>query len=223
LGKKTRQKVAKLQLAAPSTELKLDLACGANCAEGFEGVDRTKVNDRVLHVVDLTKFPWPWDDSSVSEVHCSHFVEHLPARDVDARDALGTPPVAMEYEEWAARRHLGKDFFFAFFDEVHRILKPGSFATVITPSVRSERAFQDPTHRRFYSQATWFYLSAPDRKGMGLAHYPVSCDFEGNIMFTHDAALGVRAEEVRQQKFLEAWNAISDYVVKLKAVKPIRT
>ncbi len=54
--------------------LKLDLGCGPNPREGFHGVDSIKF-DKVGTVADLTK-PWPFENDSVDEVHCSHFVEH---------------------------------------------------------------------------------------------------------------------------------------------------
>lgn len=102
------------------------------------------------------------------------------------------------------------------------ILKPNAFMMVVCPSVRSERAFQDPTHRRFITQATFFYLAAPERKAMGLAHYNVDCDFEGNVVFSHDGEYASRAAEVQQRAFKEAWNVLFDYHVKLKAIKPSR-
>ena len=57
--------------------MKLDLACGPNAAEGFEGVDLYP-EPGVDHIVNLLEAPWPWKDSSVEEVRCSHFVEHVP-------------------------------------------------------------------------------------------------------------------------------------------------
>ena len=27
-------------------------------------------------IVDLRAFPWPWDDGSIDEISCSHYVEH---------------------------------------------------------------------------------------------------------------------------------------------------
>jgi hypothetical protein len=58
--------------------VKLDLGCGKNPKEGFEGVDSRAFGQQ--HVVDL-RDPWPWEAESVEEVHCSHFVEHLIAPD----------------------------------------------------------------------------------------------------------------------------------------------
>ncbi len=56
--------------------LRLDLACGQNKREGFLGVDVVQLPGVDL-VYDLDSYPYPWEDSSVSELHCSHFIEHV--------------------------------------------------------------------------------------------------------------------------------------------------
>jgi SAM-dependent methyltransferase len=57
--------------------VKLDLACGDNKREGFNGVDLYKT-DSVDIQADLFKPDWPIESNSVDEVHCSHFIEHHP-------------------------------------------------------------------------------------------------------------------------------------------------
>lgn len=54
--------------------LKLDLGCGPNPRQGFDGVDVMSFGQAHKH--DLRK-PWPWKEGTVEEVHCSHFLEHL--------------------------------------------------------------------------------------------------------------------------------------------------
>ena len=54
--------------------LKLDLGCGPNPRDGFEGVDAIDFGQPHKH--DLRK-AWPWKDGTVEEVYCSHFLEHL--------------------------------------------------------------------------------------------------------------------------------------------------
>lgn len=60
---------------APAVPLKLDLGCGPNKREGFDGVDSIAF-DGVDWVADLNQ-PWPWADNSVEEVNCSHTLEHF--------------------------------------------------------------------------------------------------------------------------------------------------
>ena len=54
----------------PVQPLKLDLGCGQNKQEGFTGVDLYAPWADVK--LDLFKFPWPWKDGAVDEIHCSH-------------------------------------------------------------------------------------------------------------------------------------------------------
>lgn len=55
--------------------MKLDLGCGNNKREGFTGVD---IMDGADIQFDLFKSKWKWKDNSVDEIHCSHFIEHVP-------------------------------------------------------------------------------------------------------------------------------------------------
>jgi len=59
-------------------ELKrVDLACGQSKKSGYIGIDRiAETNVDIVH--DLNKFPWPFEDNSVYEFFCSHYVEHCP-------------------------------------------------------------------------------------------------------------------------------------------------
>lgn len=180
--------------------IRLDLACGQTPREGFTGVDLFAGDVRV----DLLRFPWPWADGSVSEVHCSHFVEHIP----------------MAYIDGANQLHLGpadgrRDLFLAFFAEVHRILKPGGKATIIVPYLRHERAFQDPTHRRFLCEASFLYLSKGWREANKLDHYIDGCDFRVNVTRVVDQMESVRHAEVVGQRLAHMWNVCLDINVEL--------
>lgn len=55
--------------------VKLDIACGQAKKEGFIGVDIARLPG-VDIVHDLEQFPWPFDDNSIEEARCSHYVEH---------------------------------------------------------------------------------------------------------------------------------------------------
>lgn len=188
-----------LKLAKSPEPVRLDFACGTQPKEGFEGVDLYA--PLAPHKVDLFKFPFPWADNSVDEIHCSHFVEHLPARDVERRDL--TDPVH--------ERFLGQDFLFAFFDECWRILQPGAAMLVIVPSGRSDRAYQDPTHRRFIVAEMFGYLNKEVREQMGLGHYKVRCNFATTVNPTVDAALNLRHPEFQANEFRRSYNVVCDW------------
>jgi len=190
--------------------VRIDLACGQTPLEGFEGVDLLAPAARKI---DLFKFPWPMADNSVDELHCSHFVEHIPAREVEARDLVDPNPQTID-------RWVGVDMFFAFFDECYRILKPGGKFRVVCPALRSNRAFQDPTHRRFIAAETFAYLSREWRQGSMLDHYRVRCDFGGVCNHTLPGELSLLSPEAQAQRFHERWNQIVDWIADLVAIKP---
>ena len=140
-----KRKLNTVETIAP---LKLDLGCGKNKKPGFSGVDKMDF-EGVDKVYDLScPGPWPWDDNSVSEVHCSHFLEHLHG-----------------------------DQRVKFFNELYRVLQKDAKATIITPHWRSGRAYGDLTHQwppvvEFF----WYYLDK-NWRAVNAPHVPLTCDF----------------------------------------------
>jgi len=196
--------------AASRSMLKLDLGCGQNPKEGHEGVDL--YGEKAKHKVDLFKFPWPWADNSVDEMNCSHFLEHVPAREVVESDILkGIGDVDL-----GGAKYLGADMLFAFMDEVYRILKVDAFINIVVPSGRSDRAFWDPTHRRFFMQQTFLYFNHDWRKMNGLAHYRVTANFNFDVNPTFMAEEGTKSPEALQYRYIHLWNVTADWVAKLK-------
>lgn len=169
--------------ARVATKNKLDLGAGQNCREGFESVD---IHEDAEHQVDLFSFPWPFEDESVEEIHCSHFVEHTP-------DLV------------------------AFMNEMWRIMVPGATATIIHPFLKSDRAFQDPTHTRFIPDVTWWYFNEEWRKAQKLDHYPIETDFQvANIQSEWIHPWNTRSHEAQQFALRHYWNVVTDLVVTLK-------
>lgn len=136
--------------------LKIDIGCGKNKREGFLGVDQFAMQG--VDVVMDVRQPWPWEDNTVDEVHCSHFLEHLT----------------------------GNERVF-FMNELYRVMKPGAKATVITPHWASNRAYGDFTHQWppvsemyfYYLSAEWRTTQAPhtDKKWNPLGY---SCNFQSS-------------------------------------------
>lgn len=195
-------------ITPPPTFIKLDLGCGEHPREGFEGVDAYAPSAK--HRIDLLKFPWPWADSSVEELHCSHFAEHIPACYVQ-------PDGSYTLVQGAD----GVDLFFAFFNECWRILKRDAAMLVVTPALQSVRAFQDPTHRRFIAPQTLLYLNAEWRRLNGLDHYlGAVCNFGVNSLPTVPKELTLLSPEAQQRRFQESWNTVVDWHTTLKVIKP---
>lgn len=207
-----------LVMSSPSNALRLDLACGQSPREGFQGVDL--LAPQVHHKVDLLKFPWPWKDNSVDELHCSHFVEHIHAREVEESDLDLSRCKENELPEGGVRKDLlGKDMLFAFFDECWRILKKDGRMSVIVPCLRSDRAFQDPTHRRFIPAQMFLYLHAPWRKENKLDHYRVMCNFDVKCDPVVLVEMSLYHPEAQAIKLQHYWNSIIDWTCSLVALK----
>jgi len=192
---------------APKVLLKLDLGCGQSCREGFQGVDIVP-GKGVKYVVNLMKFPWPFKDNSCEQLYSCHFVEHLAPVFISPKG---------EYK-LAADSPDDQDLLFRFFDECWRILIPKGKMMVVVPACGSDRAFQDPTHRRFIASNTFLYLSGQWREQQKLDHYNVKCRFSQTV-----DAIPVepqsRVPEVQRRMSLHYRNYISDYVANLEAVK----
>lgn len=186
--------VAQKSSGKKTKTIKLDLACGQNKAEGFTGVDIWEGAD-IKH--DLTQYPWPFKDRSVSELHCSHYVEHIPMENVEASKT---------------------DHLIMFMNEANRILKKNGTFTIRHPHNRSDRAFQDPTHRRFIPNATWYYFSKEWREVNKLDHYPITSNFEIVSMFVDGVSddLANRPQEHQIWAGERYWNQFMDLVVVLK-------
>jgi hypothetical protein len=185
------------------TVLKLSLGCGGDQLDGFKGVDIVKTAG-ADYVFDLLKFPWDQiADNSVDEIECSNFVEHIPHGD---------------------SRH---DLFFEFFDEIYRVLKPAEFdpanpniptkgfARVVSPYYTSMRAWQDPTHQRAISEASFLYLNKKWRIDNKLDHYPVSCDFDFNYGYILATDWQNRNQEAQAFAIRHYNNVVSDIQVQL--------
>lgn len=179
-------------VAAP---IRLDIGCGKNKREGFTGVDQYKMPGVDL-VLDVRK-PWPWKDSTVEEIHCSHFVEHLSG---------------------AERVH--------FVNEVHRVLKPGCKATVITPHWASNRAYGDFTHQWPPVSEMWFYYLSKKWREEQAPHTDVkfnkngyTCDLEATWGYSLHPALLSRNQDFQQDALQFKKEAAQDIIATLVAKK----
>jgi hypothetical protein len=129
--------------------IKLDLGCGPNPREGFTGVDRLTFGKGNIVQHNLGSPNWPFEDNSVSEAHCSHFLEHLT-----------------NFNDKWERVH--------FFNELYRVLVPvkynsagapiEGFCRLIVPSWRSNRYYGDPTHKEPLGEFFICYLDPEWRK-----------------------------------------------------------
>jgi hypothetical protein len=183
-----------------SPEIKLDIGCGPHKkGPDWTGLDRIKF-DGVDIVCDAGTERWPFEDSTVSEIHSSHFVEHLT--NMNGR-----------FE----RVH--------FFNEIYRVLKPMAQCTLIFPHWASNRHYGDPSHAEPFSEFGFFYLDrlwrSQNAPHVDIAHNPkgYSCNLNCTWGYTMRPELGVRNTEYQQYAMANYRDSIMDIVATMTATK----
>ena len=107
---------------------KLDVGAGAYKDDGYLTLDISPVFSPDFEH-DITQFPWPFPDASMSDVRCLHVLEHLE------------------------RKHL-----VPVMNEMHRILAPGGVLEIEVPIFPYWTAIADPTHVSFFVPQTFSYF-----------------------------------------------------------------
>jgi len=175
--------------------IKVNLACGQQKKEGFIGIDKIKT-DATDIVHDLYQFPWPFEDNSIYEFNCEHFVEHIPIQLADG--AFG---------------------MHRFMEEVWRCLMPGGTITIIAPYYTSIRAWQDPTHTRCITELTFTYYQKKIAAAMNVDHYAAKCNFEPvSRTYGLTPEWEASAEEARQWAMKHYFNVVADIQFVLRKI-----
>lgn len=204
-------------------EKKLNLACGQNKIEGFFGID-VKMTEGVDYPMDLEVFPWDIESESAEEIICSHYIEHTPMETL-AKRLLRL--IAKNNDYGNLRREVMEidldapsDGLIMFMDEVYRILKTevtdpdgsvhGGRIKIIAPYYNSIRCWQDPTHRRAISDATFLYFNKGWRDANKLDHYGIKCDFDFVSGYDINGQWASKHEEARNYGIVHYTNVIND-------------
>ena len=181
--------VAKLKFteAKPDTAIRLDLGAG----KGLHTPDGFTPVDVVpwkgVKVMDLTK-RWPWKANSVDEVNCAMLIQYLTA---------------------PQRVH--------FFNELHRVLKPGAKAMIVTPMWSANKAYVDilaqwpPVGEGFYYSLNKGWRDAQncvDRSGL-------TCNFDAGMGYGLHQAIVPRNQEYQQDAVMWSKEAAQDLICTL--------
>jgi SAM-dependent methyltransferase len=107
---------------------------------GADIINLLDAKEIVLH--DLNVLPYPFEDDSFDEIHAYEVLEHCGAQgDVE--------------------------FFFAQFNELHRILREGGHLCASVPLPGSVWAWADPGHRRVITVETLSFLQQEHYEQLG--------------------------------------------------------
>jgi SAM-dependent methyltransferase len=137
--------------------VKLNLGCGQNRLDGYVNADRETIVEPDV-VMDLEKFPWPFEDNSVDEVAANHVLEHVGAR---------------------------AEVFIGIMQELYRVCRGGALIRIAVPHPRHDNFIDDPTHVRAITPMTLQLFSKRnclEWKRLGAANSPLALyagvDFE---------------------------------------------
>jgi len=108
-----------------------------------------------------------------------------------------------------------------FMEEVYRILKPGGKVKFIAPYYNSMRCWQDPTHKRAISEATFLYYNKAWRDANKLDHYNIEADFDFTYGYDMAPEWANRSDEAKAFAIKHYTNVVNDiHVVLTKREKP---
>jgi len=179
-----RKSAVKLVESVKYTPTKLDIGCGKNPREGFTGMDVIDFGQEIVHDA---RAAWPFENDSIEEINCSHFIEHLTAPE---------------------RIH--------FVNEAYRVMKMGGKMTIVVPHYASERAYGDLTHQWPPVVGFWFsYLDKLWRSVQAPHNTEYTCDFHATWGFSLHPQIQSRNQEY-QMHALTFWReAAQDMIATL--------
>lgn len=138
--------------------IKLNLGSGKNPQMGYINVDKYGEPD-LRH--DLESFPWPWQNSSVSEVVLNHTLEHLG-------QATHT--------------------FIKIIQELYRICQDRALIHIAVPHPRHDDFISDPTHVRVITPDTIHLFSKKKNREWiagGFANSPLGIYLDVDFELKH--------------------------------------
>jgi SAM-dependent methyltransferase len=185
---------------------------------GEPGIDR---------VVDVFRYPWPFEDNSFDGALLTHLVEHIP-HDIRAVKNM-TSSEAVRFDKIAQ----AQDGWYAFWSELYRVLTPGAVVHVLSPYAWSQGAMTDPTHTRYITEHVFTHSMAPDPNSpfkyeTGGIHFEQvePARFGISPMYQHLVAQPGDGPDVQNAKTVQLQHALMTQInvafelaVKLQAVK----
>jgi predicted SAM-dependent methyltransferase len=144
---------------------------------------------------NLMEFPWPFEDNSVYEFNCEHYLERIPIQLLDGTYGLTR-----------------------FMEEVYRCLMDKGTINIHGSHYMSQEAYQDPRYFRGISDRTLAYynqkaiLDDSDK-------YALKCNFEeiSKIKIV-DPSVESKGEEAKRWAIEHYWNIVREVQFVLRKV-----
>lgn len=167
--------------------LRVDISFGKKSKEGF-----------VKAEFNPMKFPWPYEDGSVYEFNCEHFVQRIPIQTLD--ETLN--------EVYGLSR---------FMEEIWRCLMDKGTVRFTSCHYMSQESYQDPRNVRHITDRTFAYFN---QKAVNeLAEYPIGCNFEeiSKIKIVDPSVEG-KGEVAKRWAMERYWNVVREVQFTLRKV-----
>lgn len=174
----------------PPGLIRLDIACGQQKKEGFVGIDIDSPLADVKH--DLDRFPWPFEDNSVYEAYCSHYIEHV------------TDMKRFMEEVHRVLMPLGLVHFIGPFWTSERAWQDYTHKRALTPRTM------------MYFDQEWLHAAKIDHYAVKADFKSI------NTLYIFDPEWEPRSEEAKLWALKHYVNVVMDIQYILKAIKPIR-
>lgn len=154
-------------------------------------VDLTKVKKSKEGFVEckhnLMEFPWPFEDNSVYEFNCEHYIERIPIQLLDGTYGLTR-----------------------FMEEVYRCLMDKGTIRICGSHYMSQEAYQDPRYVRGISDRTLAYYNQSAIMDES-EKYALKCNFEeiSKIKIV-DPSIEGKAELAKRFMIEHYWNIVRE-------------
>ena len=168
--------------------VKLNIGCGKEIKEGFEGLDIIDFGQK--YIADA-KQKLPFEDNSVDEIYSRYFVQCLT-------------------------NYGGKFERAQFFNELYRIMKVDAIATIIVPAWNSAGGYGNPTFQEPLYEGSLFFLNKLWRETNAPDITVYVCNFDPTWGYNMHPNLITRNQEFQQFALSNYCNAALDLMINLK-------
>jgi hypothetical protein len=167
---------------------KINIGCGKEVKEGFDGIDIIDFGQK--HVLDARK-KLPFKNNSIDEVYSRYFIVCLT-----------------NFNQKNERVN--------FFNELYRVMKSESIATIILPSWTSAGGYGHPHFQEQFYEGALFFLNKDWRTVNAPDVLEYTCNFECTWGYNLHPNIVTRNQEYQQFALTNYINSSLDIMITMK-------